>query len=86
MSGRAGQVGKLAVGLRLGLLAEPVDPDDLQPELTRRSDIVEEAGRDVDVVLSIGGRQLEEAVPVSVRRLVRADVLGRDDEVDRCAQ
>ena len=40
---------ELDVGLRRGLLAEPVDPDRPQPELARRRDVVEEARGDVDV-------------------------------------
>ena len=55
-------------------------------ELARRSDIVEEARRHVDVVRTLGGRQLEETLPVPVRRLVGADVLGRDDQVERYAE
>ena len=40
---------QLDVGLRLGLLAEPVDPDRAQAELARRRDVVEEARADVHV-------------------------------------
>ena len=57
-----------------------------QPELTRRRDVVEEARRDVDVTVAVRGRRLEEALPVPVRGLVGADVLGHDREVDRDAE
>jgi len=40
---------KLDIRLRLGLLAEPVDPDRRQAELDGRRDVVEEARADVDV-------------------------------------
>ena len=47
---------QLDVGLRLGLLAEPVDPDRRQAELDRRRDVVEEARADVDLAGTIGAR------------------------------
>ena len=47
---------------------------------------MEEARGDVDVVVAVGGRRLEEPLPVTVGRLVGLDVLGDDREVDRHAE
>ena len=46
---KAGQRTQLDVGLRVGILAEAVDPDRRQTELDRRRDVVVQARADVDV-------------------------------------
>ena len=69
---------QLARRLRARGLAEPVDPDRRQAELVRRSDVVEEAGGDVDVRWTAD--PLLERAPVAERGLVRAD-LRRDDRL-----
>ena len=86
MSGSGRQVVQLSVRLRVGGLAEPVDPDRAQVELARRLDVVEQARGDVDVMVTVGSRRLEETLPVSVGGLVGPDVLGDDREVDRHAK
>src|SRR5207247_1585433 len=77
--GKLGQVAQLARAARLDLgLAEPVDPHRAEAELARRDDVVEMAGRDVNVVLAIGAGLGEEMLPVAVRGLVGAELRGDD--------
>jgi hypothetical protein len=70
----------------LGGLVETVDPDAAEAELARRLDVVEEARRHVGVGVAVGGRGLEESLPMGVGGLVRLDVLGDDRNVDRHAE
>jgi hypothetical protein len=44
---------------------------------------VEEAGGDMDVVISVRGRHLEEVLPVGRRGLVGTELAGDDRQVER---
>ena len=65
-SGSPDRSGSSRSGFGLRILAQTVDPDDLQSELARGGDVVEEARPDVNVVLGVGSRQLRRNGP-SVR-------------------
>src|SRR6266508_1084252 len=81
--GQLGQVTELACRPRLRLgLAETVDPDRAQSQLAGRNDVVKVAGGNVDVVVALGARVCEEALPVRVRGLVGADLRRDHAEVD----
>src|SRR6266508_1532086 len=80
------EVRDLPVRLRLGLLAQAIDPDRGQAQLPRRRDVVEEACRNMSMPLAVGLRHLEKALPVAVSRLVRVHVFGHDREIDRHAE
>src|SRR5580765_2625830 len=81
----SGQILDLARRGRTGGLAEPVDPDALQPELIRRRHVVVEAGGDVHMAVAVGMGAREELRPVAVSRLVGADLGGDDRLVERNA-
>src|ERR671937_260591 len=71
-----GQVGQLARRRRLVPLPVAVDPDRPQAELVRRDDVVEVALSHMHVPATGDVDPLEEALPVSMPRLVRADLGG----------
>ena len=67
-------------------LAQPVDPDAGQAQLVRDDDVVELALGDVHVAVAGRTGLREEGVPVAMRGLVRAHVLGDDHPLERRAQ
>jgi hypothetical protein len=67
---------------RILRLSESIDPDGRDPELARRSDVVEETLRDVDMCVRIVADPLTEDLPVPGRGLVRADLAGDDRVVE----
>src|SRR5579864_5753615 len=73
---------QLYVWPRIGVLAEPVDPDGAQPKLSGRRDVVEETRGYVHVPGAVGTGSREELLPVSVSRLVGADLRGDDRELE----
>jgi hypothetical protein len=54
---------------RIGMLAQPVDPDRAAAEFGRGHHVVEVALRDVHVPVTIGAGRLVERPPVTVRGL-----------------
>src|SRR5439155_16428573 len=68
-----------------GPLAEAVDPDRAEPELRRGRDVVVEARADVDMASFRRAGLRVELLPVTVRRLVGADLTRHDLELERDA-
>ena len=62
--GQAREILQLGRAREVALLAEAVDPDGLEAESLGRRDVVKEARRHVDVVLTVGVEPFEEALPV----------------------
>ena len=78
-------LGELARARQVAHLVLAVDPHARQPERGARLHVVEERRRHVDVARAVGLGLPEERLPVSERRLVRADVGRHDAQIDRHA-
>src|SRR6476620_939962 len=83
--GQAGQIGELARGRRVMSFGVAIDPDRAQPELVGGSDVMEVALSDMHMRFRRCRGLLEEARPVPVLRLVRADFRRHDRKFERDA-
>src|SRR5437867_3214451 len=79
------EVRQLGRSRKIARLAETIDPHGGEPELGTGRDVVEQARGDVHVPGAVRAGLGEEAVPVSVRRFVRARLGRGDAQVDRNA-
>src|SRR5688572_4311021 len=66
--------------------AVTVQPDPLDTELSRRSDIVKPATGDVSPLAGADARRARKEAEMRRRRLVVAHPLGRHDEIERLAE
>src|SRR5436305_2314568 len=80
---KARQIRELTCRGWSGPLAEAVDPHGAEAEVRRGRDVVEEARADVHVAALRRAGTGEELLPVTVRRLVRADLARHDLELER---